>query len=417
MRTSYNTADYYRRRNEEKFSDMNTFRKASVIISVIFLILLTGVMIISFINISPSDLPTVVSVENYNSTPISYSEFMTGSLDANYEDASELEFSEVRHIFKVTLSDGQEYLVYSNPGRTRLKNTDYYICLETTFDNVEFVKAFESGENTVTVDITATVQRGSFMSRKNVFSFFTTSVEREITERIVENVTPTDSTPLTVYYDSEECSFIGREFEITYSDGRKVTDTVKLTSDPATGEYYELDRHPIRTYLDEENSEVWFFFYDYEGSMKAEAKPYPFTSIEITDCVLDEEYNISSLSYNVTRADGTTESYTKELFATTYFDYHIYDLLDGYELTADREIIYPKLFEDIEVEVTASIGIISDEVVTATFTPELPSSDCSCICHRNMAYSKYCYHFMHFVQDILNLSKECKCGITHRDLS
>lgn len=183
----------------------------------------------------------------------------------------------------------------------------------------ECLKAAEEGKNTVPLYI-------------EVYLYSSIDVEldkklivKEITfaDRFVDSLTLVEG-EIRFYkhgktygdYGYFEYIFAGEDgltFDIEYSDGRKVRAALdkELTK---YGEYYTLDGNEVNIYIDDDNEKICAIveFMDISITSPVTVLPYPITDVKIDDATFDENFIEKTLTFTVTKADGSTETVNYE---------------------------------------------------------------------------------------------------------
>lgn len=225
--------------------------------------------------------------------------------------------------FDVTLASGKIYTLSSKAYDTEISKlygveTDAFITYES------YLRAKQEGANEIQAEIYACLYNN--LTYDYFYSTAYTSADTlPLTEMVVKNITPLTGVPDKLYRDQTYVDIDGAEFLIEYADGRKVTATAKADSE--NNRYFgelTLDGAALEVYYDfpgeyEENTEAQSveFCFDYlDASCKTTAvyvRESFLKDIKITDCVFDtENLQLSSLSYELTYADGASASFTKE---------------------------------------------------------------------------------------------------------
>lgn len=171
--------------------------------------------------------------------------------------------------------------------------------------------------------------------------------------------------------DMEGFDLEGAVFDIKYPDGSVVRDTVEIAVDEDGQEYTVLNDEEIWWYFDTEESAVIINFVDVAYSHPVEFIPFPVSGIVIDEVKVTDAFEAESVSYTVTKPDGTTQSYTYSFDSepvTTILgmDGYMAESVDG----AYVVILVSKYYNDdypateiLQVTVVADIDAIATEEI------------------------------------------------------
>ncbi|MBE6773568.1 MAG: hypothetical protein E7544_05020 [Ruminococcaceae bacterium] len=171
--------------------------------------------------------------------------------------------------------------------------------------------------------------------------------------------------------DMEGFDLEGAVFDIKYPDGSVVRDTVEIAVDEDGQEYTVLNGEEIWWYFDDEESAVIINFVDASYSHPVEFIPFPVSEIVIDEVKVTDAFEAESVSYTVTKPDGTTQSYTYSFDSepvTTILgmDGYMAESVDG----AYVVILVSKYYNDdypateiLQVTVVADIDAIATEEI------------------------------------------------------
>lgn len=282
----------------------------------------------------------------------------------------------------------------------------------------ECADAIAQGKKTVPVYVRAYFT--DFLGR--ITDYFDQTIEKEITEEIIKNITLIGEVPDYKEYGLYD-AFVGKEFEIEYADGSKQTAKVVYSE----YNYYLADK-PINLddglydghkETDPVTGEISYFrgikvnYLDAEIILNRKEIPCPFESIEMTGYKLDENATVTEISYTVKRKDGTTVEKTvaTSLNASGGFgEYITIDTLDGYDVTADC-FTGPSAFSyDAEGHICLTLG---HEIWSISDAEHFTMKDyCDCFCHKK-GISHILFMIMSYVWVQFSVNEECKCGAWH----
>lgn len=237
-------------------------------------------------------------------------------------ESDEYYFYQVPVRFKVTLTSGEVIETsgygpgYSADGKRRV---NVYACVNI----INYQAAKEKGEDKIPLTYYATL----YSSIDIEMDYRAGDGEIKLIDCYVKSITPVSALPdtyrdngiisviMSVYIpEMEEFDIEGTEFEIEYADGTVVRDTVEEITEGEDGfegyEYYELDGEEIWWYFDDEESAVIINFVDASYSHPVEFIPFPVSEVVIDEVTVTDAFEAESVSYTVTKPDGTTQSYT-----------------------------------------------------------------------------------------------------------
>ncbi len=255
-----------------------------------------------------------------------------------------LSSSNFEYIFDVTLASGKEYSFSADDAYVEL-NRIYSLEVDSYITYENYLSAKESGADEIEVEINGCFYNNLTYDYCDITGCVT-KCNLPVTEMVVKSITPLSGVPDKLYQDQTYVDIDGAEFLIEYADGRTVTATAK--ADHESNRYfaeYTLDGASVEVYYDflpesEENGDEQYceLCFDYlDASCKTTAayvEESLLKGIKITDCVFDtENLHLSSLTYELTYADGNTASFTKEfsLEEDTFSDLVTWlDNVDGY---------------------------------------------------------------------------------------
>ncbi len=224
----------------------------------------------------------------------------------------------VNTVFEVALTSG-EVIVTEDYGYGENADGKRWIIADAYIDIRDYQQAKESGSDALPLIYEVYL----YSSIAVEMDYLEGESEAKLIDCYVKSITPVSGLSDS-YYDrgyiyilideylpvEEEFDLEGAVFDITYPDGSVVRDTVKTVVDEDDYEYYELNGEEIwyNFYHDEQMVEIYYYDFCYEHPV--EYIPFPVSEIVIDEVVVNDDFEAESVSYTVTKADGTTQSYT-----------------------------------------------------------------------------------------------------------
>ncbi len=243
-------------------------------------------------------------------------------------------------------------------------------------------------------------------------------VQKEIVDEVLVRFENTSNEPLVLYEGVYEGDCIeGQEFEFEFADGTVKTAKIEPQKSNMWWDERLLDNRLIGFSLqtdsefDEYDNEIinYSMFYRYMDEyyeQPAVKIPCPYEKIEITDYLMGENNTLKSISYTLTKKDGTKETYTKEPNCNISADYPVIDKLGPYEITVSVDIDKATFTDESQVFLWIYLGEFHLYHVVNT------ESNCSCLCHKS-GVSYIIYQLISKIWDIFGLNEACKCGAWH----
>lgn len=376
-------------------------KKLSALILAVIMIF-TALPLQSFA-VSDFSLSPIEKLEFTDSTPVSNKAVQREAADG--DDTVSINLIEADY--------GYEVIAYRKNGKTvkPVLNAMYVSAAECA-------DAMAQGKKTVPVHVRAYFK--DFMGR--ITDYFEQTLEKEITEEIIKNITLIGDVPDYEEYGLYD-AFVGKEFEIEYADGSKETAQVVYS------EYnYYLAGKPINLddglydghkETDPVTGETTYFqgikvnYIDAEIVLNRKEIPCPFESIELTGYKLGENAKVTEISYTAKRKDGTTVEKTVATSLNAsggYGEYVTIDTLDGYDVTADC-FAGPSAFSyDAETHIYLTLGY---EIWGISDAEHFLMKDyCDCFCHKK-GVSHILFMIMSYVWSCFGTNEECECGSWH----
>ncbi len=407
--------EYRRRQSLKTFSDYTKSEKKAFIAIVIIAVLITvtvGLFFAAEMSSEEYTLPDkIISMKREDNNYISYKEVQEKVLNENSaSNILNLSFSDMEYTVGVE-TEGYGYHRISTADGPYYLDRNKWVQLEINVTEEECKKAFKDGEP---VAVTAYLTTRERRTKRVIYS---ENFQMNVAPCVVESIKPLNDEKVIVYEGADVAVVEGREFEIVYGDGRRVTAKAKAETDK-NGRYRQtLDGMKLRTWLSDEGDEVYVFMADAECILKAEGRERPFEISEITEYELDSSHNLKSISYKLKYTDGRIKEYKKESIQN-YELYNLYtestvDVVDGYEILAQTSIVYPEDSDEAKMKIRLVCDEFSENPIEAEKEISLQKSECNCICHSTDKNKKKLYEKLKRTAEIWGLFDECKCGSVH----
>ena len=407
--------EYRRKQSLKTFSDYTKSEKKAFIAIVIIAVLITvaaGLFFAAEMSSGKYTLPDkIISMKREDNNFISYREVKEKVLNENSaSNILNLSFSEIDYSVGVEI-EGYGYHRISTADGPYYLDRNTWVELEINVTEEECERAFENGEP---VAVTACLTTRERRTKRVIYS---ENFQMNVAPCVVESIKPLNDEKVIVYEGADVAVVEGREFEIVYGDGRRVTAKVKGEKDK-NGRYRQtLDGMNIRTWLSDEGDEVYVFLADAECILKTEIKERPFEISEITECELDSSHNLKSISYKLKYTDGQIKEYKSR----NIYNYEVFnsftestvDVIDGYEIFAQTSVVYPEDSDEAKMKVRLVCAEFSDNPIEAEKEISLQESECDCICHSTDKGKKKLYEKLRGTAEMWGLFDECKCGSVH----
>lgn len=301
----------------------------------ILCIVLTVFMLMSMFSVvsfAAERQPTIEKVEMLDSYPISKAELEEMYLP-NYPDYAEatdkleLYYSYFEYKFKVTLSDGTsvEFEPYYNNYKIYEIDEDTKLYVSAYMLEGELANAVNSGAEEVPVYVECLTYQSSlegiinFNKIESYRTGYVATFEKPLVEKYVVSFEPVEEFG-SVYEDAEYYDITDKEFNVEYYDGTKSTYTVENIGLSSTKSEFQLNGSQVFSFInylgygdeDVEDGEamVRVDYLDYYYKTTVEEKENPYKAIKLTDYKLEEGVGVTSVSFDITKKDGTTKSYT-----------------------------------------------------------------------------------------------------------
>lgn len=342
--------------------------------AIICLVMLVTALPVTAFSLEEEKLPVeVVGVKCADNRPVSLKEIA----DYNIEGwPFFLAYSNITYNFEVLLSDGTscfekverfEVAPASDTGAYALENTDAKtqtkkvgVFCEPYVLKQDCLDAAAQGRTTVPLYVIVHFSYYDDEGKMHPKEYrFTT--EKEIAPSFAE-IKPVSGLPEYINEASPYADFDNTLFEIRYWDGRVKQEKAVDVSYGKRKSDYTLDGEKLSYHVNEKNKQIKITYADAEYTHSVnEVKECPFSSVKITDCKFDGDC-LKEISYELTKRDGTTVRYTKEI-TNPYPDIEReVDFIDGYvvRVSAYRQ----KNWSGVKVYVTRDIsdnGIFAHE--------------------------------------------------------
>ena len=242
------------------------------------------------------------------------------------------------------------------------------------------------------------------------YSFVTQKV---IVPGIVTNVRLIDSLPYQYNTAWPYDSFVGKRFEITYTDGSKEISTFKNYS-----HYYGFDgkkaelRFGENKYIDTATGKLVYykgldiFFVDDYFPVERKMIPCPYKNIKITKHNFSGEGELKSLNYTLTYNNGKTTNKTYT-FSTPlkYGGSQVIGKVDGYDVTVSigsKEDKY-SIKAQIGYEIWETVAEINGNF----------SDFCDCKCHKTGWLREFFHSIRNAFWKLFRVKEICQCNMPH----
>lgn len=342
--------------------------------AIICLVMLVTALPVTAFSLEEEKLPVeVLGVKCTDNRPVSLKEIA----DYNIEGwPFFLAYSNITYNFEVLLSDGTScfekverfevapasdtgaYALEKTPAKAQSKKVGVFC--EPYVLKQDCLDAVAQGRTTVPLYVIVHFSYYDDEGKMHPKEYrFTT--EKEIAPSFAE-IKPVLGLPEYINEASPYADFDNALFEIRYWDGRVKQEKAVDVSYGKRKSDYTLDGEKLSYHVNEKNKQIKITYADAEYTHSVnEVKECPFSSVKITDCKFDGDC-LKEISYELTKKDGTTVRYTKEI-TNPYPDIEReVDFIDGYvvRVSAYRQ----KNWSGVEVYVTRDIsdnGIFAHE--------------------------------------------------------
>ncbi len=296
-----------------------------IITLILCLVMLVTALTLTAFSAEETELPVeVVGVKCADNRPISLKEIA----DYNIEGwPFFLAYSNITYNFEVLLSDGTscfekverlEVAPASDTGAYALEKTpakaqsqkvgvfcEPYVLKQDCLDAV--------AEGRTTVPLYVIVHFSYYDDEgKRYPKEYRFTTEKEIAPYFAE-ITPVSGLPDCIYEGSYRVDFDNAVFEIKLYDGTVKQAKVEAFANHYSKKNYFIDEDQFKYHVNEKNRTIKITYLDAEYTYNVdEVKECPFSAVKITDCKFDGDC-LKEISYELTKKDGTTAKYTKEI--------------------------------------------------------------------------------------------------------
>lgn len=404
---------YYRTNEGHEYMMKNSkpYKWVTYISAAIVFLFFAGVGVFYLWSADTSHIARIASVEPVDTNPISLSAIEAGSYGT--EDDCNIYSSLLEYTFKVTMDDGKEYYIDNDFFLGEPTDDGGRLYLKATVSSKQCRENFSKGINTADVNITVVLSKSGLLSDTE-FDRYETTFIKELTECVVKEVKAVTDEELKYYTDAETFDLGAREFEITYSDGRRVVCPMERKMDENGYLEMYLDGYQADIYFNwEEKPELRFL--DCVTVLEGGEYSLPIESIEITDCTFDLRYRPVSVSYTVTLTNKETITGTSAVAYYNDWDgqYTLSDTVLGYYIYIKPEVVYDGIFGDARIKVTATVAEMHSRAVEAEKEFSVPETDCRCICHSKKKLMREYNEFVRKLEKLLHMDEKCECGEVH----
>ncbi len=327
--------------------------------------------------------PTIEKVEIIDSYPISKAELakMEYPTYPEYSDADDrinMYYSYFEYLFKITLSDGTsvEFNSYFDDEKIYEIDEDTKLYVTAYMLEGELAAALSDNDETVPVYVDCLTYQSSlegiinFDKIESYRTGYVAELEKPIVEKYVVSFEPVEEIG-AVYEDSYYYDITNAEFNVEYYDGTKgkyKAENIGISIDKSE---FELNGDQIFSDVDspyfgqdgeiiEDKAEVQIDYLDCYYKKVVGIKENPFESIKLTDYELEEGVGVTSVSFDITKKNGTTKSYTVDTKPFIDEEWEKYlpsgDILgvDGYYVYLSTDV-YGTL-EESELVIVVNLG-------------------------------------------------------------
>lgn len=221
---------------------------------------------------------------------------------------------------EIELSNGEKIEVKDSTGVN--KNGKRKIYVEGYYNARDYLDAVKNAKKTVPVRYTVSL----YSSIDILMDTYEGETEAAFVDCYVKNLKVISGFPKEYKETSilaaafggvkEEFTLEGVKFEIEYSDSRTVQATVEKVESERYDTYI-LDGKEVFWAVDSEEAAdvctIEVYFEDYILPVTVKFIPYPYNGLEIDDVVVNEAFEVESITYTVTMADDTTKTVTASI--------------------------------------------------------------------------------------------------------
>ncbi len=292
---------------------------------ILCLIILFAVLPVTVFSADETELPVeVVGVKCTDNRPVSFKEVWAHNTDGW---PFFLAYSNITYNFEVLLSDGTscfdkverpEIAPASDVAGHALANTDAKtqtkkvgVFCEPYVLKQDCLDAVAEGRTTVPLHVIVHFSYYDDEGKMHPKEYrFTT--EKEIAPSFAE-ITPVSGLPDCIYEGSYRVDFDNAVFEIKLYDGTVKQAKVEAFANHYSKKNYFIDEDQFKYHVNEKNRTIKITYLDAEYTYSVnEIKECPFSAVKITDCKFDGDC-LKEISYELTKKDGTTTLYTKQI--------------------------------------------------------------------------------------------------------
>ena len=285
----------------------------------------------------------------------------------------------IEALFDVTLSNGETIRI-NEYGYGISANGKRAISAYSYVDIRDYQHALENGADIIPFSYEITL----FSSIEIELDSFKGEGEAELIECYVKELIPVSGIP-EVYRETgmigaivgdavpgvKEFTLVGAEFDIVYPDGSTERATVEGEETEGGFVREKLNGEYIDYYYDNEENAVIIGYSDCILAHPVEYIPYPIEEIVIDEVKVTDDFEAESVSYTVTKPDGTTQSFTFAFDGDSEVNVMGLKCYLGESVDEAPVVIacgksvsedYPQK-ELLEVIVMADLGVMATEVV------------------------------------------------------
>lgn len=223
-----------------------------------------------------------------------------------------------------TLSTGEA--IETEYGVGESKNGKRLVVMEAYVDVRDYLEVKESGADTLPLYYDVTLLSSIYIEMDTVKG----EAEIPFTDCYVKSITPVSGLPEAfrdrgsfiwlVEDESYEEKFLeGAVFDVEYPDGTVKRGKVKIEEENGHCDALLFDEY-ISYYVDVDEDIIEIYYGDYIYTSEIEVIDFPLTEIVIDDVQISDSFEAQSVSFTVTKTDGTTESFVCDVTGEPDFD-------------------------------------------------------------------------------------------------
>ena len=179
------------------------------------------------------------------------------------------------------------------------------------------------------------------------------------------------------FFRDEKMLLEGAVFDVEYPDGRIVRESVEVIKTVYGFEVCMLDGVFIDYEISVNEGAIYIYYSDIIISEEIEIIPFPIDEIVIDDVIVSDDFKAESVTYTVTKTDGTKESFVYSFDTEPDINYSVFQGYTGCYIDGVPVLIFVDKYEKDEYPPREyiSIGIISDYEVGDEVEIEGPAKE------------------------------------------